>query len=227
MMDSSTRSFNCETRDCRAGSMMRRKKSRFLREEKPSLFRSIFFAYTWRWNWLGSDDWTSNLESIVRSFRCRPTTIVSSHSDNGNNGERLASSCRERRLSPSFRIQIPASRASSCVEWFRRSVTSIHYVKRSRYRRLFVSQLRASILKSFSADNKTSTTIHPCLYLATILTTKSIDLECFGIIVVTIVLRIEWNFNLCTRQRFEDKFGSTWIGIRSGRENVNAIISKI
>lgn len=39
MMDSSTRSFNCETRDRGAGSMMRRKKPRFL----SSLFRSIFF----------------------------------------------------------------------------------------------------------------------------------------------------------------------------------------
>lgn len=133
MMDSSTRSFNCET----GYSMMRRKKSRFLtRRGNPPLFRSIFFplrlALGRNFARLASDDWTSDSKPIVRSFRCRPTTIVSSHSDNGNNGERLASSCRERRLSPSFRIQIPASRASSCVEWFRRSVTSIHYVKRSR-----------------------------------------------------------------------------------------------
>lgn len=117
MMDSSTRSFNCETRD----SMMRRKKSRFLtRRGNPPLFRSIFFplrlALGRNFARLASDDWTSDSKPIVRSFRCRPTTIVSSHSDNGNNGERLASSCRERRLSPSFRIQIPASRASSCVE---------------------------------------------------------------------------------------------------------------
>lgn len=40
MMDSSTRSFNCET----GYSMMRRKKSRFLtRRGNPPLFRSIFF----------------------------------------------------------------------------------------------------------------------------------------------------------------------------------------